>query len=301
MESPANKELYLRRYVCCLVDVLGQQDELRELDRDEDFYGNESKESGKNFMEGVTRSHSTVDEIRKTMIACVDQWHPTVDDSEHIEADRRARVSDAIRHQVSIQTFSDTVLAYSSLVSQDTNVPMTQIWPIVCAVMYCQMRALANGRAIRGGIDLGWGFEFGTGDLYGPVLSRVHAMESKQADYPRVIVGERLLRFVDHVAESGYEGEFSTLNKSMAENIRRAFVRDADGHFILDFAGSAHFDWIKGHQWPASEMFKRAKSFVDQERARFVVAGNAKLALRYSKLSMYLSACRQYWTKPEEP
>lgn len=297
MNKKNERNIVLQHYVASLVDVLGQQEALRQLDDDEDFYNLDGTQSKETFWKGVKRCYSEVENIRLTIQENINRWHPSVDDISEVSSERRLVVAEEVKHTVVTRTFSDLVLAYASLDRADTRVPIAQIWPMLCAVMFCQMNALANGCAIRGGIELGLGFEFANADLYGPVLSRVHSLESDVAKYPRVIVGPRLFRFVDHVAESGLEGDFSVLNQSMARNVRRAFFRDTDGLYILDFCGAAHHEWIKADSWPAVEMYEAANNFAHEQAARFAIKGNDKLGERYRSLSSYMQSRSSVWIR----
>jgi hypothetical protein len=293
-EASRARDHAVSHFVCALVDVLGQQNELRQLDKDEDFY--ELHRASPEFEKRIGGCRRVVENIRLVIQENIARWYPSIEDLQQLPELQQRLALDESKQKVAVTTFSDLVLAYGSIDSTETRVPMAQVWSLVCAVMFCQLSALAHRYAIRGGIELGLGFEFGPGDLYGPVLSRVYSIESDVADYPRVVVGPRLHRFVDHVAEAGYEGNYSVLNQSMAQNILSCFRRDHDGLCILDFSGASHFEWIKGESWPASEMYEAALDFVREESARFAMRSDSKLVARYMKLLSQLESNRSVWS-----
>jgi hypothetical protein len=294
-----HREHLVSHFVCALVDVLGQQEELRVLDADDDFYDLESAVAHDEFLKRLSRCRSVVENIRIVIHENINRWYPSIDDFELLSEEQRTKTLAEVKHRVSVSTFSDLVLAYGSVDSSSTRVPMVQIWSMACAVMFCQLAALANRCAVRGGIELGLGFEFGSNDLYGPVLSRVYSIESDVAKYPRVVIGSRLFRFVNHVAESGYAGEYTTLNQSMAQNLLRAFVIDPwDGEPILDFCGEAHHEWIKGREWESGKLYFDAMGFVHAEHLRLVEAKNDKLSHRYAALAGYMRFSQRVWERP---
>ena len=295
-DSDSHRSISVSRYVCALVDVLGQQAELRQLDLNEDFLSLGAIEAQSDFSKTLERCYSTILNFRHIIEESLARWYPTVDDIHLADAAFRKRIEAAVSQRVTTRSFSDLMIVYASVENSDTAVPLAPIWRTVCALMFCQLRALAEGRTMRGGIDLGLGFEFRQGDLYGPVLSRVYSMESDVAQYPRILVGNRLIEFVEKMSVSP-EGEFGGLNCSMAKEISRAFIQDVDGHWFLDFAGRAHFEWIKATEWPCADLFARGHAFVRAECERLRIDQSSRLAFRYAHLNDYLQNCAPIWVR----
>ena len=76
---------------------------------------------------------------------------------------------------------------------------------------------LAGRQAIRGGIDVGVAVELRDKELYGPALARAYELESKTANYPRVVLGEELIRYIQFQQVRPDENVFPTMNKRMAD------------------------------------------------------------------------------------
>ena len=291
--QPSNS-LTVNQYICALVDVLGQQDELRRLDSDDDFTNLGAIDEHSDFSKSLKRCYSTILNFRKIIEENLSRWYPTIEDIHLADAALRANLQSAVSQTVTTRSFSDLMIVYASM-DTAADVPLAPIWRTICALMFCQLRALAEGRTLRGGIELGLGFEFGAGDLYGPVLSRAYSLESDVAQYPRIVIGERLIQFVDARAIST-EGVFGVLNCSMAKQVQRAFSQDVDGQCILDFAGDAHHEWIRADEWDCGSLFTLAHTFVRGECERFRLQNNSRLAFRYAHLDDYLQSRASIWT-----
>lgn len=295
--NKSSKNITVNHYVCALVDVLGQQDELRQLDAEHAFSNLGAIDEDSDFSKSLKRCYATILNFRMIIEENLARWYPTIEDIHLADAEWRANVQLAVSQPVTTRSFSDLMVVYASINTTNAHVPLAPIWRTICALMFCQLRALAEGRTQRGGIELGLGFEFGSGDLYGPVLSRAYSLESDVAQYPRIVVGDRLIQFVEEKANST-EGAFGVLNCSMARQVQRAFLQDVDGRFILDFAGPAHHEWIKAEEWLSASLFVQAHTFVRSECERFRAQNNSRLAFRYAHLDDYLQSRANIWTNP---
>ncbi len=296
--KPEKVDLKVGHYVCSLLDVMGQGKLLESSDSDFDFDNLASLEKTSKSTVSIFECWKSISNLRMALRENIDRWAPTFDDSDLIlDADLKAALQETAS-RTTIEAFSDTVITYSNLDKSSTKVPVSDIWRIITSVMFCQLLCLANKTPLRGAIDLGLGFPLFDGNFYGPLLNRLHHFESKNADYPRVIVGPRLHKFINVVAESGLQGEYSVLNQSMALNLRRCLVPDIDGYVILDFAGHANFEWIKGDTWDAAALFNAAKKFTESQFSMFYRLKDANLATKYLVLDKYLETRGRVWTKP---
>ena len=108
------------------------------------------------------------------------------------------------------------------------------------------------------------------------------------AQYPRIIVGHRVVEFLEEVRSVQSDDPLSRLNRSLAERCLELLLLDVDGHWIVHYLGSA-FRFgatYENHQ----HYFKRALDFVVAEMEKHRKAKNSKLAFRYSQLLAYFEA-----------
>ena len=165
----------------------------------------------------------------------------------------------------------------------------------VFSTAFLILRSLAYNVAIRGAIELGWATKLEgwtknkeDADIYGPVLMRVHYLESKVADYPRIIVGNRLIDVLERWLRLPYKEEDNPqekLNKICAKRCRSLICEDTDGQFIADFLGEYMQEIIKSPD--VAPLVKLGYQFVEQEYIRYKQARNSQMAFRYEHLMNY--------------
>ena len=107
---------------------------------------------------------------------------------------------------IEVLQFSDTLVAFCPLV----NVHGCLTLEPVCAFLLCLGRtlllSLSKQTPLRGAIEIGLAGRFPQTDLYGPVLAAAHRLESKVAEYPRIIVGSNILDCISDPAVGGKDG-----------------------------------------------------------------------------------------------
>lgn len=99
--------------------------------------------------------------------------------------------------------FSDTFFTFVPLGSETYFEATAAINGVTAGLKACSatmLHALAAGHALRGGIEAGLGAELKDGDIYGPGLSNAHYLESKVAQYPRIVIGNELVDYLNDLA-----------------------------------------------------------------------------------------------------
>lgn len=146
---------------------------------------------------------------------------------------------------------------------------------------------------LRGGIDLGKAVDIppleGTADtreIYGAVIERAYSLESKVAQYPRVVIGDTLLRFLDDMMNGADQVDRNVaFNARMASRCKDLLIVDPfDGRVMLDFLGAE----IRGQSGVISEQVVEAREFIASEHERFIAERNDTLAVRYNRLLIYI-------------
>ena len=100
------------------------------------------------------------------------------------------------RSSIKRQRWSDGLVVFESLGNQNIKCPMNGVYAIfVASGMICFL-GLEEKQPVRGAIDVGWGVELQSGEVYGPVLARAYELESEIAQYPRIVVGSDVLQFL---------------------------------------------------------------------------------------------------------
>ncbi|MBC7819505.1 MAG: hypothetical protein IAG10_21695 [Planctomycetaceae bacterium] len=98
--------------------------------------------------------------------------------------------------------------------------------------------SLVNGIVPRGAIDFGFGVENYEDEIYGPVLASCHHLESKVADWPRVVVGEGLYRELQNGADTVPQDPAASLNVAFAKEALHWVAKDAHDIYFVDYLGT---------------------------------------------------------------
>jgi hypothetical protein len=161
-----------------------------------------------------------------------------------------------------------------------------------CVVM---ISAFASKIALRGGIEVGLGLNISPGEIYGPGLERAYFLESRQAKYPRVLIGDELWKFLS-LGLLETEKMTTPAGKAMNEIIRKGMdlvVVDTDGLRALDYLGPG----VVVHSPPnfATQSVKPAYDFVLEQHGLCLSKGNEELSQRYANLRQYFESRLPLW------
>jgi hypothetical protein len=163
----------------------------------------------------------------------------------------------------------------------------------ICAISLMQLWAggddLSDTLPLRGGVDVGVGAEI-AGELYSAALAKAVELEER-ADVPRVLVGERLLEYIEWMAETANGDDLTRdFMRDLAIGARGFFTEDpGDGKIFVDFLGERFRDRAAV---PAGQV-EHAWRFVQKALAAF--AGNPKLLPKYQWLDRYFRSRLHLW------
>ena len=133
-------------------------------------------------------------------------------------------------------------------------------------------------------------------DVYGFIT---YSLESKIAQYPRIVIGKELLNYLRNLSEKiqqipdqDQDKEDIELCKRIADKCLKMVIKDLDGNQILDYLGDEFrkiFDKFPQDDREVSyeEILKKAFDFVKAEYKKRKELGDSKLASRYSQLYNY--------------
>ena len=194
------------------------------------------------------------------------------------------------------QYFSDSIIFYASLINSEGQINLRSIAEMLSAITICMRISFANGIFFRGGIEIGWATVDPKIGIYGSVLNEAYKLENKIAQYPRIIVGDELLKFIKLHNQIEDNNVVHRFNTEIAHRCISLLCEDNDGRIIVDFLGNGiqNFlspDRIAGHQYLQKfhESIKNGFKHVTNECERFKKKKNTKLAFRYQLLMDYYS------------
>jgi len=207
-----------------------------------------------------------------------------------LDEEQRAIWDQVSRKQIQIQTqyWSDGLIRFACLGGDNVPSSVNSIYEIINFSGVLCFLGLAQHRPVRGAIEGAWGSEIREGQLYGAVVSNAYELESEVAQYPRIIVGHRIVELLEEVRSVQSNDLLSRLNQSLAERCLKLLIQDVDGHWIIHYLGPDFRFGATHENHPL--FFEKALNFIVAEMEKHKEAKNSKLAFRYSQLLAYFEA-----------
>lgn len=275
-------------YVVASIDVMGQK---CQFERIKDFIIDDIPQA---ILDEV--AHKTIrpvefvrNKLEELFLESQKVLEPRIAISEEERAEYdRSRVTTPIRFQY----YSDSILAYIAL--RTTGYQMNDLWAVrdmFISIGGTLLMTFILNASFRTAIELGTGSDLETGDLYGPIRAEVNNLENKVADYPRVIVGDRLFEYLRSFYEMRPRIPCKTERESCgsreAATVCLKMISDDpnDGLRILDYLGNEFTERTKCAC--QGETHRDAWEFVVREFAKHVASRNDKVAEKFRKLSRY--------------
>ncbi len=193
-----------------------------------------------------------------------------------------------VQKRVETQHWSDGFVTFVCLGDQDVKCPLNGIFEIFGRSGSHCLFGLAQRSPMRGAIDIAWGVELRPGELYGPVVASAYELESEVAQYPRVVVGHRVIEFLEVYRAGSGNDSFSQVNSNLAKLCLDMLFQDTDGHWCVDYLGVT-FEHAVTHE-DHSFLCEKARTFVIEQLEEHRASFNSKLAFRYSQLLSYFDS-----------
>ncbi|ADV83686.1 hypothetical protein [Terriglobus saanensis] len=194
--------------------------------------------------------------------------------------------------------FSDSFVTSVPLHNESSHLTsMATVFSALTAAAVVMMTALASKHALRGGIDVGLATEIVPGEIYGTALERAYVLESKEAGYPRIVIGDELWNYLN-VAKANFQIHVTPESKAIVAMIDRLLLLiavDADGRRVLDYLGPVLSELQGTDDNFKVGMVQPLYAFVLAERERVISNGDAKLITRYDSFRQYVESRLHLW------
>lgn len=201
--SRRRKNVDIGYYVVAFMDLLGQQSKLRSL---RDLPNTDDEKQMGSFIASLKETYGVVTQMRKVFETYFSKFVKRRSDLSMLNEEQRKTYSKLTSNPIQIRPFSDATIVYLSLRTDTAKLPTRGIFGILGAAASTSLLSLYAGHPIRGGIDIGLGMEIDDGEIYGPCLSRAYTLESRIAQYPRVVIGKELLQISGVHSEARAKG-----------------------------------------------------------------------------------------------
>lgn len=293
-ESPGDTALF-GLHVMVLIDFLGQANELAKWDSVPQYFPPPT-----DWLDAVRNTHGRVlmwrEEFEKRFAAYLQSLRQYEERFAPKEpSDLRRKFDEYRQTSIRRQHFSDTLIFYSRLQNEHGYWQVSNVAGMIVTGGALMLAALNHKTVFRGAIDVGMLTHFPTdpdgrpGDPYGPALAKAHYLESKVADYPRIVVGPTLISYLDATINVPDRDRVAQANRSVAVDCRRHLTQDTDGCCIVDYLNDTFANTGRD---PAGwrKMQADGFAFVQSELTRFRAAKSEKLTKRYERLAAYFGS-----------
>jgi hypothetical protein len=277
------KHLQLRNHLVAFLDVLGQRERFKAL------YLPSTPEERAEVAAVLTQTAGFVLELRNIFdkqFTAFESGLPNI----------RKYTDEPLRPR--FVGFSDSFVTSVPIRNKGGDLAlMVTIASALSATATVMQVSLASKHPLRGGIDVGLATEIGPGEIYGTALERAYLLESKEAGYPRIVIGEELWHFFNS-ALANFQLQATTEAKSITAIIEKTMgliTIDDDGRRILDYLGPAIVELAGSNLEFRERMLKPIYDFVLAEQERINTGSDHKLIARYKAFRHYIESRLPLW------
>lgn len=285
-----NQQLFLGHYAVAFIDLLGQQEFLRNL---RSLPNSEDPQDMEATKEHLKNTYGAVTGMRKFFSDSFAAYARKPRDLSELTPQQRKEFNALTNNPIEFQTFSDSVVIFMPLRTDTAKLPVRGVFGILGAAATTFICCLAAGHPIRGGIDVGLGMDIAKNDIYGPALSRAYTLESRIANYPRIVVGNELVRYLETTRDQEPIDAAAVVAKKTAERCIECLAVDDDGYPFVDYLGESYRRMF-GEVIDVS-VIQKAYSHVLNFTAKYQKEKNSKLAFRYTLLRNYFEDRLPLW------
>lgn len=283
-------KVVLAHYAVAFIDILGQRDILLRfglLPNPNDPVIQEQ------FRDVVKNSYTVVKNLKKWCNDYINAFSAPSQSHESMIPDDKKQLYRKLRQvNLNIQRISDGLIIVTCLANDDNRVAMNDIYGLIGACGSMCLLSLASKHPIRGAIDIGWGVGIDD-DFYGGVLAKVIDLEKNIAQYPRIVVGDEVIKYLNSKNNPQQSNPITHFNKSLASTCCDLLAYDDDGYPIVDYLGKEFKDAISTSI--SSDIIPKAYDFIKEQSATHKKNKNTKLAFRYSLLRNYFESRMPIW------
>jgi hypothetical protein len=272
-------------YCLSFLDLLGQREALRGQGLLPNFKSEDEKEKFQSVVKDSIGAIFRLQQQAEEILGGILEKRSDSPERAKLSPEEQKIWDEMQMARVTTQRWSDGLVSFVCLGDQNVKCPMNGVFGIFALAGSVCLLGLANGRPIRGAIDVAWGMELRPGELYGPAVARAYELESEAAKYPRILVGPQAVQFLEAHHRNPEQDRFSQYNRALAGVCLGMLLQDADGRVILHYLGEEFRKSVS--QALHSELYTKARKFVGEQLDEHRRSGNSKLAFRYSHLALY--------------
>ncbi len=262
-----------KNFIFGLIDICGQESKLGELGSlwwELQDSRNMTGERSDKIEELKNETYGKVEDFRDIFSESFNVFKELILTNPKLETlspDEQAEVKKIADDICTLRFFSDLAVFYIPFDAKDKLSTCFRIAAILYACTSASITKFKAGNFFRGGIEIGAGVELSNGDIYGPALSEAHRIERDVADYPRIVVGEKLSNFIQLKKQAANSGHYLDLMLSRIDNFcKKMIYQDDDGEFAIDYLGKGIADLSRSSYNLTSNAIRKGIVKIETER-----------------------------------
>jgi hypothetical protein len=278
----------LSYYFIAFIDVLGQSKELLKLNR----LPTTPEEKAKASVILHNTAGNIVD-LREGFRKFFRARNRSTGILDSLTPDKREIAERARRAEALITSISDAVIIAVPLSNENDHcLSMSSIYSALYAICGLFITSLAIGKPFRSGIDTGIGVPISKNEVYGGALVKAYKLEKSSAKYPRIVVGDSLIEYINTVQKQNSNTDYAKLAKKWAGDSKLYIIDDKDKTKMLDVIGEGVKSISGGVD---SKLVETAYRFIVQSQKEFKNSGEIELYFRYGYLRDYFESKLSLW------
>jgi hypothetical protein len=194
-------------------------------------------------------------------------------------------IREVATHGLGVAIMGDAVVNYVALPCTDDDNSMKRVWDLLANAGTQCLLGFLKGKPLRGGIDVAWARVISSSQILGPAFIKAYVLAECKADYPRIVVSDELVSFLDGVCQIE-SGRVPKEFVDRAKMCRALLSKDEDGLYIVDYLGAPFTNLVTGQA--AWLLPQAAKVFIESEFEKYKDGQDPKLLHKYERLHSYL-------------
>jgi hypothetical protein len=288
MSEKTENNLNVCNYIVAFIDMLGQKDSLGKIPK---IVTNDTDiESLIPSLKETYGKRKQVRQIISDYFKAYLQSDRNKDRYNKLSENQKKLSEQMLYPHISTEYWGDSIIFYSKLPIPTGDVNLTVIFAMLLACATGMLISFGGRTPLRGGIEIGTtleGFDYG---IYGSALFGAYQLEKNIANYPRIVIGEELIKLLSFYGDSEQTDVISAINKEAANMCLGMIYKDKDGYSIIDFLNKkiTEFSLIDNETLKGiKDSIAKGFQFICDELERFKKERNSKLAFRYQLLKDY--------------
>ena len=137
-------------------------------------------------------------------------------------------------------------------------------------------------------MDIAWAEELHKGELYGAAVAKAYELENYVAQYPRIVVGQRVVDYLIFNMNKSASNIYDEVDRPFAKICLEMLTQDIDGYYVAHYLGGA-FQRMVSHNLH-KDLYQEALNFIHEHCKKWKDEQNTKLSSRYNHLLSYFLA-----------